>query len=313
MEDPGTADLLARTAGAPISWGVCEVPGWGHQMAAERVLTEMREVGLRAAEFGPAGFLPDDPGERAAALARYGLRAVGGFVPVVAHEAGHDVLAELAPVLDAHVAAGATTLVLAADTGAAGYDQRVVLDGAGWLLLLRTLDLVADAAAQRGVTAVLHPHVGTVVERADEVDRVLDGCSVPLCLDTGHLLIGGVDPAALAADAPGRIAHAHLKDVDAGLAERVRSGGLGYADAVAAGLYRPLGAGDVDVAGAVRALEGAGYRGWYVLEQDAVLGADPPPGGGPVGDVRASLAHLAAIATRTAPTGADAAEEGVSA
>jgi hypothetical protein len=28
----------ARIAAAPISWGVCEVPGWGHQMAAERVL-----------------------------------------------------------------------------------------------------------------------------------------------------------------------------------------------------------------------------------------------------------------------------------
>ena len=35
-----------RIAGAPISWGVCEVPGWGHQIAPERVFSEMREVGL---------------------------------------------------------------------------------------------------------------------------------------------------------------------------------------------------------------------------------------------------------------------------
>ena len=50
-----------RIAGAPISWGVCEVPGWGHQLAPARVLAEMHEVGLAATEFGPEGFLPEDP------------------------------------------------------------------------------------------------------------------------------------------------------------------------------------------------------------------------------------------------------------
>ena len=34
-----------KIAGAPISWGVCEVPGWGYQLSPERVLRQMREVG----------------------------------------------------------------------------------------------------------------------------------------------------------------------------------------------------------------------------------------------------------------------------
>ena len=50
-----------KIAGAPISWGVCEVPGWGYQLPPERVLTEMHQVGLAATEFGPDGFLPADP------------------------------------------------------------------------------------------------------------------------------------------------------------------------------------------------------------------------------------------------------------
>ncbi len=41
-----------RLAGAPISWGVCEVPGWGYQLAADRVLSEMHDAGLTAAELG---------------------------------------------------------------------------------------------------------------------------------------------------------------------------------------------------------------------------------------------------------------------
>ncbi len=43
--------LERRLAGAPISWGVCEVPGWGHQLDVERVLGEMRELGPDAAAY----------------------------------------------------------------------------------------------------------------------------------------------------------------------------------------------------------------------------------------------------------------------
>ncbi|HSK26726.1 MAG TPA: sugar phosphate isomerase/epimerase [Jiangellales bacterium] len=282
-----------RIAGAPISWGVCEVPGWGHQLAAERVLAEMRGLGLAATEFGPDGFLPDAPADKAATLRSYGLAAVGGFVPVVLHDPGRDPAPEVAHALDGFVAAGAGVLVLAAATGLAGYDERPELDDDAWKALLGNLDRIAGLAAARGVLATLHPHVGTVVESAAEVGRVLDGSSVPLTLDTGHLLVGGTDPAELARDATDRVAHAHLKDVDAGWAARVRAGEVTYTEAVRRGMYRPLGEGDVDVAGIVGTLEDAGYQGWYVLEQDTVLVEEPGTGSaGPAADVRTSIDHL---------------------
>jgi inosose dehydratase len=279
-----------RIAGAPISWGVCEVPGWGHQMSPERVLAEMRDAGLTATEFGPDGFLPADPQRRAGLLAAYDLSAVGGFVPVVLHDPAHDPLPDVARALRGF--GDARTLVLAAATGLDGYDERPALTEENWEVLLANLDRVAAYAAGLGHRACLHPHVGTVVERAAEVDRVLAGSRVPLCLDTGHLLIGGANPLGLARAAAGRIAHVHLKDVDAGLARRVRAGELSYTDAVRAGIYRPLGDGDVDTAGIVTALERAGYDGWFVLEQDRVLTAEPAPGGGPVEDVRRCVAFL---------------------
>ena len=287
--------LLDRVAGAPISWGVCEVPGWGHQLDAGRVLSEMREVGLRATEFGPDGFLPDDPAAKAATLAEHGLAAVGGFVPVVLHEVGHDPLPAVDRALDGFLAAGAGVLVLAAASGTDGYDARPELDAADWERLLGNLDRLADHAAGRGVRACLHPHVGTMVETADDVSRVLDGSLVPLCLDTGHLLIGGSDPAALAAQATDRIVHAHLKDVDRAWAERVQSGRTTYTEAVAAGMYRPLGKGDVDIAAIVTTLERSGYDGWYVMEQDTVLGSEAD-GDRAAGDVRASVDHLRGLA-----------------
>jgi inosose dehydratase len=287
--------VTERIAGAPISWGVCEVPGWGYQLDAERVLAEMRGVSLAATEFGPDGFLPEDPVLKAATLSVHGLKAVGGFVPVVLHDAARDPLPEADRALDGFVEAGAGVMVLAAATGLDGYDERPVLDEDQWKTLFANLDRIAERAAERGVQACLHPHVGTMIETGDDVARLLGGAAIALCLDTGHLLVGGSDPAALAQQVPERIVHTHLKDVDAALAARVRAGELTYTDAVKAGMYRPLGTGDVDIAGIVRTLEQHGYQGWYVMEQDTVLEGEPR-GAGPLADVEASVAYLRSLA-----------------
>jgi inosose dehydratase len=280
-----------RLAGAPISWGVCEVPGWGYQLGPELVLAQMRDLGLTAAEFGPPGFLPADPAGRAEVLRRYGLTAAGGFLAVVLHDRAADPAGQVQRALAEFARAGAQMLVLAAATGRDGYDTRPELDGQGWATLLDSLDRAVALAAGAGLAVTLHPHVGTMIEGRDEVHRVLDGSDIQLCLDSGHLLVGGTDPAELARQAGDRVAHAHLKDVDAGWARRVRDGEVSYAAAVAAGLYRPLGAGDADIAGLVGALDAAGYDGWYVLEQDTML-AGQPDGPGPQDDVRASIAYL---------------------
>ncbi len=308
---PPIPPLLDRVAGAPISWGVCEVPGWGWQYHPETVLSQMREVGLHATEFGPEAFLPADPTARAQLLASHELAAVGQFVPVLLHDPQHDPRPEVDLAMDGLVAARASTVVLAAATGTEGYDTRPLLDGDGWGALLRNLDLLHEAAAARGLTATLHPHVGTMVESGSETDKVLAGSAIGLCLDTGHLLIGGADPVAIAHHFPERIAHVHLKDVDNTLAGRVRAGELGYTDAVRTGLYQPLGHGDVDIAAIVTSLEQAGYAGWYVLEQDTILKADPAGGSGtraPVEDVRESLEHLRQVAA-SLPRGGPATDD----
>jgi inosose dehydratase len=293
-----TTDQFARPehriAGAPISWGVSEVPSWGYQLGPERVLKQMREVGLLATELGPEGFLPSEPKAMANVLSGHGLQAVGGFTPLLLHVPSHDPVPEVERILDGYIASGAQVLVLSAVTGSAGYDARPELDEAGWKRLLSNLDRIAKMAADQGVRAVLHPHVGTMIETANEVQQVLDGSSICLCLDTGHLLIGGMDPAELARQAPERIAHLHLKDVDSTIAAKVQSGQLTYSEAVKLRMYRPLGQGDVDVPAIVGHVRAHGYNGWYTLEQDTILTEDPK-GEGPVADVRTSAEYLRTV------------------
>jgi len=287
--------LADRVAGAPISWGVCEVPGWGLQLDPDTVLADMRSLGLAATEFGPVGFLAEDPEGKARQLASYGLSAVGGFLPVLLHDPAHDPLPEVDEFIDSCIACGAGVVVLAAFTGVEGYDVRPVLDEHGWKVMLHNLDRIGEHAKSRGVIACLHPHVGTMVETGDETERVLTGSTVGLCVDTGHLMVGGADPVALTTAYTDRVVHVHLKDVDDALAERVRSGALTFGEAVRAGIFRPLGQGDVDIAAMVRTLESAGYQGWYVLEQDVML-SETATDAAPVDDVRASLDYLLSIA-----------------
>ncbi len=287
--------MKPRVAGAPISWGVCEVPDWGYQMEAERVLSEAAGLGLTAVEAGPDGFLPSEPEETATLLSGHGLELVGGFVPVVLHdrEVRDSELASVERQAGLFASAGAGVLVLAAASGDEGYEESAGMENGEWDELFATLAMVEEIGARHGLNVVLHPHYGTEIETPEQVLRFLDGCKMGLCLDTGHSMVGGGDPVALTESAAARIEHVHLKDVDRDLAGRVASGSLAYEEAVRAGLFRPLGDGDVDVGRVLGALENAGYDGWYVLEQDIMLEGEP--GDGPAKGVGKSLAYLKGV------------------
>ena len=288
------AETTRRIAGAPISWGVCEVPDWGIQLPAERVLAEMQALGLQATEFGPAGFLPDSPEAKAEFLDRFDLKAVGGFLPVLLHDAGHEPLPEVDAFIDDCLAADAPVVVLAAISGVDGYDDRPVLDELQWKTMLGNLDRIADHAESRGVIAVVHPHIGTMVENTDDVSRILTGSHIGLCIDTGHLVAAGADPVAITAANPHRVEHVHLKDVDGEVAAKFLAKEITFSEAVSAGLFCVLGTGSVDLTSMIGALDDAGYDGWYVLEQDVML-TTQPSGEGPITNVRASLDYLTGI------------------
>jgi inosose dehydratase len=292
-------ERASRLAGAPISWGVCEVPGWGLQLPPARVLADMAALGLTATELGAQGWLPPDGSAVRAELDRHGLRLVGGFVGVVVHEATLSSTAEGARRAAAQLAAGGGDVFVAAAVQDERWSAPARLDDEGWRRAGEHLRELADLAAAEGVTLVLHPHVGTLVETADDVERALEHTDVPFCFDTGHLLIGGVDPVQFVRDHADRIGHVHLKDVDASLAARVRRGELSLVQATQMGLFRPLGDGDARADEVVRLLDLAGYERWLVLEQDiAITGTEPPADGGPALDVARSIEFLFTSAPR---------------
>lgn len=289
--------FLDRVASAPISWGICEVPGWGAMLATPRVLTEMSGLGLPATELGAPGFLPTSPEEVKATLATYDMTLIGGFTPVVLHDAAmrEATITEARRVADLFQRAGATEFISA-----------IVMDPDWSIPRPLTLDerrhmmemfaIIDEICGEHGLNQVMHSHVQTLVETDDDIQMVLDGCDVNFCLDTGHMAIGGTDPVAFAQQAFDRVGHVHLKDVNHSLVPPVLAREKSLMAATQEGLFTPLGEGDVDIAGVVEALESRGYDGWYVIEQDTALTDGlPADGEGPIEQVITSMDYLRTV------------------
>jgi inosose dehydratase len=113
------------------------------------------------------------------------------------------------------------------------------------------LDRCDELATAAGLVASYHPHLGTLVETPSALGKVMALSSIRFCPDTAHLAGGGGDPAELIRRYQHRLAHVHLKDWD-----------------IASSEFRPLGRGDLDFPGILRAIREAGYDDWLMLELD---------------------------------------------
>lgn len=293
-----TSTFLDRVATAPISWGVCEVPGWGHQLSPDRVLGEMSRLGFTRTELGSTGWLPDNTAELHSILARHDMSLLAAFIPLVLHDPEQAVRTRAEAVAAAELLAGnGARYFNTAPVTSIDWEPRRPLADEEWAHLHRMIEEVEAICAERGLLQVVHEHVGCVIETADEVQALLDNTDVALVLDTGHLAIGGYDPLELVRNHADRVGLVHLKDTDLTVAARLNNGELTLMKAVQEGLFTPLGQGDLDVAGVITTLEGGGYDGWYVIEQDcAITGELPAEGEGPIRDVETSVDFLKDLA-----------------
>ena len=259
-----------KVATAPISWGACEIPGWGEVLPYARVLDEMSASGYAGTELGPPEYLPRDATALARELGARGLDLVGAFHPVPLHDQSRHREATSSALATARFLAGlgAPMLVLAADgddrrraiAGRVPADGSGSLDDHGWEYACTLVGRIARNAAELGLATAFHPHAASYVEAPHEIERLLDGTDprlVGLCLDTGHVAYGGGEPARLAKDHGARVRHVHLKDLRRSVhADAVRRG-IDVRDAVGEGVFAPLGDGDLDLRGTLGELRDA--------------------------------------------------------
>ena len=286
--------MTVRIGTNPIAWSNDDLPELGGGTPLETCLAEAREAGFAGIELGNK--FPRDPAALQAVLGRHGLSLVSGWYGAALRH--RDVAAEIAamrPHLDLLQACGCGVMVFAetSDTVQGRRDvpvaDRPVMRDDEWPAFLDRLGRLGDWMAGQGVRIAFHHHMGTVIETAAEIDRLLSGTpdSIGLLFDTGHLVFAGEDPATVARRWAHRINHVHAKDVRPDLLAQVRRERWSFLDAVVAGVYTVPGDGCVDFAAALRPLAEAGYAGWLIVEAE-----QDPARAHPLTYAKAGYAHL---------------------
>jgi inosose dehydratase len=278
-------------ANAPVSYGAFEITvGIDPNVPdATTLLDWVAEAGYSGIDLGPLGYLggPDAlPGR----LANRGLGLCGGYLELPLSEPARlqGALADLDALLDVFDSVGADvqppkpTLadagspLRAAMPGRAAIDAGVGLDEAGWVRFADGLERAVRRCRDRGYEPTFHHHTATYVEAVWEIERMLEVSDVGLCLDTGHLLLGGGDPVMAIRQWAPRINQFHLKDARRAVLREIVVEGAPVQEIWRRRAFCALGDGDIPIDRVLAALDEIRYDGWLVVEQDVLPDpADP--------------------------------------
>lgn len=292
-------------ANAPVSYGAFEltVGIMPDVPPADVVLDEVAEAGYDGIDLGPVGYFGRNE-EVSAKLASRDLRLSGGFfeLPFTDHQKMAGALRDLGSLFDVFDATrpanGLRPKPTLADIGSdlrrskpgqAARDRSLGFDADEWRRFAEGVEMAVACCRDRGYEPTFHHETGTRIEAPWEIEKVLELTSIGLCLDTGHLLLGGGDPLQAMREWRSRINHLHLKDARRSVVEGIVREAAPVSEIWRRQAFCRLGDGDLDVDGVLAEVRDS-YRGWIVVEQDVL----PDAAGKPAADQRANREYLAA-------------------
>jgi len=265
-----------KLAASIASWGI-DFADHPDNVSWLVVLDEIAQSGLRDLELGPVGYTPT--ASVRSELDRRGLQAIGAWLvlPLSSSREEIEAASSVEPTLDMIAASGGAHVILidrahgerALTAGRSTAARRLTKDERK--LFARNVLEIADLARQRKLDVTFHPHTATFVEFEDEIEWLLEATAsegLRLCLDTGHLLWAGMDPAEMLRRHANVLGHIYLKDLDRDQVTAACAKELGYWDAIEAGAFCPIGAGSVSFTAVATALEEISYQGAATIEQD---------------------------------------------
>ncbi|WP_059042560.1 myo-inosose-2 dehydratase [Paenibacillus rubinfantis] len=271
----------------PINWVGEDVKEHGDDTTYEQILEDIQALGLRGTEMGRK--YPTEIGLLKQALSGRGIQLVSQWKSVLFSDPAYreqelEAYRKHARFLKDM---GAEVISTCEVGGSLHFDPRrtpnertvLPLDDAGWESLAEGLNMAGRIAREHGLKLTYHHHGGTVIERPEEIDKLMeltDPEAVWLLFDTGHALYGGADPLALLRKHYDRIAYVHLKDVRACKLRQAKEAGADFITCIRQGVFTVPGDGDIDFRPIIAELVGRGYDGWAMLEGEQDPAEHPP-------------------------------------
>ncbi|MDR0357147.1 MAG: myo-inosose-2 dehydratase [Clostridiales Family XIII bacterium] len=265
-----------KLAIAPIAWSNDDRPELGAGNTFEQSISEMALAGFRGTERGSK--FPSDPLMLKEALDMRGLSLCNSwFSSFLISKPFEATAAAFERAIAFLKAAGARTVGVSEQSySLQGLDVpifkgRYIMNEKEWDLLCDGLNKLGRMAAREGMSLTFHHHMGTTVQSAEEVSKLMsrtDPETVGLLYDSGHFAYCGEDPLQSLKDFADRVRHVHLKDIRPAVADMVRDEDMSFMDGVVAGTFTVPGDGALDFLPIFEVLESRGYRGWLVVEAE---------------------------------------------
>ena len=151
-------------------------------------------------------------------------------------------------------------------------NDRPIMTDAEWDRFSTGYEALSQHAAEQGVKMGYHHHMGTIIESATDIDRLMEmaGPHTRLLLDTGHCTFGGADPAEVAAKYMDRVTHIHAKNIRPEIMRQVREQNLSFLEGVRRGAFTVPGdpEGCVAFEPVLNVAAEHSYSGWLVIEAE---------------------------------------------
>jgi inosose dehydratase len=265
-----------KLAIAPIGWTNDDLPELGGEIPFEQCVSEMALAGFSGSEVGNK--YPKDPKVLNRALELRGLTICNAwFSSFLTTKPYKEVEKEFIEHRDFLYAVGAR-VIGAAEQGHSiqgqdkpVFDAKPVFTGEDWNNLCEGLNKLGKRAAEKGMKLTYHHHMGTGVQTAPEIDRLMENTDpelLGLLYDTGHLVFSGEDHLKILDKWMNRIRHVHLKDIRPAIHKKAVEEKWSFLKAVKAGVFTVPGDGSINFSPVFEKLQKAKYSGWWVVEAE---------------------------------------------
>jgi len=269
---------FVKLAIAPIGWTNDDMPELGDENSFQQCISEMALAGFKGSEIGSK--YPRSPALLKPALELRGLQICNAwFSTFFADGRREQTVEEFKQTLEFLHSMGAKVIGCSEQSGSIQglpqpvYGEKIIFNDLQWQRVAEGYNLIAELAAEKGMSVCLHHHMGTGIQTPAEIDRFMEVVShnVFLLYDTGHVYASELTQQAVVNVLEkhlARIRHVHLKDCRDEVLRQVKDKQQSFMTGVRQGMFTVPGDGVIDFAPVFELLDKSGYRGWMVVEAE---------------------------------------------
>lgn len=261
---------------APIGWTNDDMPDLGAENTFQQCVSEMALAGFTGCEVGNK--YPKDPVELKKALDLRGMQICNAwFSAFLTTKPYEEVEADFIKHITFLKEMGAKVVGISEQghsiqgTDLPIFEAKYVMNDEEWDRLCTGLNKLGRVAKDMGIALTFHHHMGTVVQTAAEIDRMMENTDpelFSLLFDSGHLAYCGEDYMAVLKKYAKRIKHVHLKDIRPEVIEKVRAEHLSFLQGVRLGTFTVPGDGAIDFGPIFDVLAENDYEGYVLVEAE---------------------------------------------